>query len=803
MIGRLSMTRPRWTSRIVSALALLAPFGRTRPVHYLMAAVMVGMALALRLLMAPQNAWLQYVTFLPAVTLVAVFGGPGPAMAAAVASFCLADYLFFPPVNAFHFSGHALLSGMSFLADCAVVCGAVGAMQHYYRRYMSTADLLARAKSNEEQTRLFFERQLVGMAITSAQKGWIRVNDRLCQMLGYSRDELKRLTWAQVTHPDDLAHSQIMFERLANGEVDAYAVEKRYIHKDGSVVHAELSIGCVRRPDGSLDYALALLIDVTERKRAQAEIRTLNQTLEQRVLERTAELRATETRLREILAERSKVEDALQQREIKFHTLFDSVMDCIAILDLNLCIKDINRVGHERLGYTKEEMLGKRMHEFNAPESTSKISGRLAMLREKGHATFEAVHRRKDGSVMPVEINARIVELNGQQSVLSIVRDNTAHKMQEAALRGAIEAADRATAAKSRFLAATSHDLRQPLQALTLQVGLLAHKSGAGNASLLEKMERCLYSMNEILSDLLDLSKFDAGAVTPNISDFSVAEVMASVAAIHALGAAEKNLRLHLVASALTVRTDRMLLERVLVNLLSNAIRYTQKGGVLIGCRRRAGKVWIEIHDTGIGIPADKIDVIFEEFRQLDNAERNREKGTGLGLAIVKRTADLLGLEIRVSSRPGRGSSFAIELPLGVPADAVPPSHPAADHEGRKLRVAVVDDDVALRQTLVHVLEAIGHDVVDAATTPALLAGLGKIPPDILIADYRLGNEETGVDSINAVKAAFCAPIPAIVLTGDTDPDRVREITAHGVKVRHKPLKLEALTECLHDIAMG
>ena len=350
---------------------------------------------------------------------------------------------------------------------------------------------------------------------------------------------------------------------------------------------------------------------------------------------------------------------------------------------------------------------------------------------------------------------------------------------------------------------AASHDLRQPLQALSLQIGILGLKFKREDQPLLKKMEHCVFNLNAMLSDLLDLGKLDAGAVVPNIQDFSVAEMLASIIAIHSPEAEAKNICLRMVASGQTARTDRVLLERILGNLVSNAVRYTDKGGVIIGCRRSRGKVWIEVRDTGIGIPQDKTAEIFEEFKQLANPGRNREKGSGLGLAIVKRTADLLGLKIRVSSRPGRGSSFAIELPPGSAACIAPPPPSSMDQIGRKLRIALVEDDVSLRQTIAFVLEEIGHHVVAAPSSQVVLANLGEIPPDILISDYRLGGKETGIDTIAAVTNAFGVPIPAVILTGETAPDVVHKIATHGILVHHKPVKLETLTACIRKLTMA
>jgi signal transduction histidine kinase len=232
------------------------------------------------------------------------------------------------------------------------------------------------------------------------------------------------------------------------------------------------------------------------------------------------------------------------------------------------------------------------------------------------------------------------------------------------------EKAVRASAAKSRFLAAVSHDLRQPVQALSLYHGVLAGRAAPQDAPALNHMSRCISSLAELLGALLDLSKLEAGVVSPKVADFAIRDLLATIASGVAPEAERKGLRLHVVATGLTAHTDPVLFDQVVRNLATNAVRYTSSGGVVIGCRRRQGKLWIEVWDTGIGIPESKIEEIFEEFRQLESPEGSHEKGTGLGLAIVKKTADLLGVEIRVCSRLGKGSMFAVEVPRegeGVP----------------------------------------------------------------------------------------------------------------------------------------
>lgn len=256
------------------------------------------------------------------------------------------------------------------------------------------------------------------------------------------------------------------------------------------------------------------------------------------------------------------------------------------------------------------------------------------------------------------EVAAALAQASELLAQHSVQRDQA-----ERGYREAKAEAEAANVSKSKFLAAASHDLRQPLQALGLFLTVLAGRIGKDEAVLMANLEHCHANLNEMLSDMLDISKLDAGVVTPQVVEFPLGELLERVAASHQLPAQGKGLFVHLVRTGAVIRSDPALLQRVLSNFLSNAVRYTERGGVLIGCRRRGGRRWIEVWDTGIGIPANMIDEIFDEFRQLDNPARNREKGSGLGLAIVRKTAGLLGLEIRVSSVLGKGSVFALELP--------------------------------------------------------------------------------------------------------------------------------------------
>ena len=379
--------------------------------------------------------------------------------------------------------------------------------------------------------------------------------------------------------------------------------------------------------------------------------------------------------------------------------------------------------------------------------------------------------------------------------IIISAEDITARKLAEDQLRFAVADAERANMAKSRFLAAASHDLRQPLAALSIYAGSLKGHVTPKGETLLANLSDCVDSLSELLVDLLDLSKLDAGVVSPNLRDFSLSEVLDPLLAAHEPSAMLKGLQLRYLPSAMVVRSDPVLLRRIIGNLLSNAVRYTEQGGVLVACRRQNGKVWLEVWDTGIGIAAENAAEIFEEFKQLDQA---RTRGSGLGLAIVARTASLLGLAIRMQSRPGRGSLFAIELLPGLPLTEAPPAvTPVAAF--RVLNVALVEDSKVVREAITFSLQYAGHRVTSAATGADLRELLRDMTPDILVADYRLPHDETGFNVIESLRAKT-RNLPAILLTGDTDPRLVREMAEHGVAVLHKPVDLETLLAYLDEL---
>jgi signal transduction histidine kinase/ActR/RegA family two-component response regulator len=372
-----------------------------------------------------------------------------------------------------------------------------------------------------------------------------------------------------------------------------------------------------------------------------------------------------------------------------------------------------------------------------------------------------------------------------------------------AGLEGKVEERTRqleaANQAKSRFVAAASHDLRQPLHALGLFVEQLQGKLRASErAHIVSRIKDALSAMNELFSALLDISKLDAGATPINITVFPVAQLLAHAETTFAGAAREKELTFRASPSDAWVRSDFILLQQIVFNLVHNALRYTRRGGVVVGCRKRGDQLRIEVWDSGIGIAADQHDKIFGEFYRLGEPDRDRRAGLGLGLAIVDRLCRLLGHPIEVKSTLGKGSVFAVTVPLApankraIEASIVPRAQPSLSHD--KL-VLVIDDDPLVLEGMGGIFRKWGCRVVTAdSDSKALEAATGQGDvPDLIISDYHLANGRTGIETIEWLRGELSAPIPAFLISGDTDPATLHEAKVKGFHLLHKPVNPMAL----------
>ncbi|HYG86862.1 MAG TPA: ATP-binding protein [Azospirillum sp.] len=419
------------------------------------------------------------------------------------------------------------------------------------------------------------------------------------------------------------------------------------------------------------------------------------------------------------------------------------------------------------------------------------------------HARFRA--RWPDGTIRWLEAMGKVIFVDDDGTrrpvrLIGTVMDVTEERNAEQALKDARDRAERANLSKSKFLAAASHDLRQPLQSLFMFSATL-HRyvdHGPGREQLMH-LERGLDALKGLLDSLLDVSRLDAGIIQPEIEEFPVDDLLEQVVASYAPVASGKGLTLDVRACGGAVRSDRNLLGRMFRNLVENAIRYTERGGVRLSCRANGDTLLIEVADTGIGIPPDHLDRIWEEFHQVGNPERDRSKGMGLGLAIVQRLSNLLNHPVEVRSAPGRGSVFTIAVPA-TQALPSPESRAVAAVESSHGRFAVVvDDDAIVLLGLKAMFEEWGYRVLVAGSADDALARLDGTDrrPDIIVADYRLREQRVGTEVILRIRHRYGTAIPGIILTGETGPEAQRDAAMHGLRVIHKPVTPRQLAQAL------
>jgi signal transduction histidine kinase/CheY-like chemotaxis protein len=383
---------------------------------------------------------------------------------------------------------------------------------------------------------------------------------------------------------------------------------------------------------------------------------------------------------------------------------------------------------------------------------------------------------------------ARTAELNAANALLQKAKNQA-------------EEADRA---KTRFLAAASHDLRQPLQALNLFVNVLSNRDhDADTHEIIEHIRESTRALENLLNSLLDISKLDAGLVLPELEEVPVQDLFTRLRSQFAPLAEAKDLGLKIVPLHLTLHTDPALIESILRNLLSNAVRYTESGEIVLSCRRDGNLALLNVHDTGPGIPDDQREAIFQEFLRLDREGSDESEGIGLGLAIVERLARLLGHRVRVVSKVGKGTSFIVEVPIAGELTEVQIAG-AKDLTAKvaEVRVLVVDDEPNVLLAMKNQLDNWGYTVQVARSIGQALEAIASddATPNLILADYRLGIGITGGDAIHAIRDYLGVKVPGILITGDTAPERLREAQSSGFRLLHKPVPPHELRRAMIDV---
>lgn len=625
-----------------------------------------------------------------------------------------------------------------------------------------TWDAVERARAEQALTgslgRLstIFSRAAVGLSELTADGRFLEANAELGRIVGRSRDELLGLSIADVTHPEDLAHSvATVQEALRTGT--AKTLDKRYTRPDGSWVWAQSTVSRVEGEDG-----------------------------EPRILAVTADLSA-----------RREAEERLRGSEARFRTLAQTLPQLVwRAADWGRWTWASQRWA-DFTGQSDAQAMDRGWLDAVHPDDRGAVLAAWERAETTDHLEAEVRIRRHDGWYGWFQVEARPVEGTRGRAAewCGACSDITVMKALEAELRAGREEAERARAAaeaadaaKTRFLGAVSHDLRQPVMAATLMADLLARRNGDA-PEVLDHLRDALGNLSGMLNGLLESARIEAGLVRPEVRTFPLDDVLRRLQSEFEPVARDAGLRLRVASARWDVSSDPLLLELMLRNLLSNAIRFTDAGGVTVEARSLGDAVEVTVADTGRGIPADQIHRIFDDFHQLGDPGAGRTRGFGIGLSTVRRVADVLGAGLDVRSEPGRGSVFAVRLPAA-----------AGDVFAGRIAL-VVDDDWLVLKGLEMSLEDMGLRVHAARTVreaEQVLAGLDG-PVAVVVADYTLTGGEVGTEVIAAVRRRD-PQAAAILLTGDTSPLRLAEAEGSGYRLVHKPVDPRRLREILASV---
>lgn len=546
-------------------------------------------------------------------------------------------------------------------------------------------------------------------------------------------------------------------------------------------------------------------------------------------------------------AELATTIEQLEAERNHYKWLFDNALHGIFQASLTGELIDANPAMAHLCGYADQAQLQQQLPDlrqlFETPASYALL---VSLLRDRGLVRgYETRIRRADGELRDVALNVLLKEENGISLVEACIQDVTERvqaqrnlqqvneilesrvaartteltrlneqlrqeiterEQIEQQLHVAVKAAEQANQSKDKYLAAASHDLLQPMNAARLLVAALLERDiGPQENHLVERVHMALEGAEQLLTDLLDIARLDQNGVQPDPTDFSLNALFEALQAEFQPLAAQAGLQFRVRSADLVIHSDMRLLLRILRNLLTNAIRYTGEGRVLLGYRREGDQLSLQVWDSGDGIPANRLQDIFQAFQQLECHSQGERKGVGLGLAIVERIAGVLQHSINVSSRPGRGSMFSVTVPLVANPQAVLPAvelSPVLDSlEG--CQCLVIDNDENILVSMHTLLTQWGAQVVLAEDQAQALAVCedGFIP-DVILADYHLNNDQVGTDAIAAVRALL-GDIPAMLITADRSDSARRHYREQGLPMLNKPVKPGKLRALLTHLLMG
>ncbi|WP_415881380.1 NahK/ErcS family hybrid sensor histidine kinase/response regulator [Neptuniibacter sp. QD34_54] len=530
--------------------------------------------------------------------------------------------------------------------------------------------------------------------------------------------------------------------------------------------------------------------------------------------------------------------DELEREKNRYKRLFENALHGIFQAKLDEGVVSANPAMVQLCGYSSEAQFIGRITRldsllFCCADAYSDFRYQLAQygrvfnfetlfLKEDGqclHVSVSAISKDPDGNGPIIEgfvkdITARIKSQDRLKQLNEELEDRVLHRTQELVslndkliqeiserkqiqeeLKVAIDVAEEANKSKDKYLAAASHDLLQPMNAARLLIAALRERSlEAQDAHLVERVHLALENAEDLLTDLLDISKLDQNAVQPDVTDFRINQLLLSMVNEFQAVAENKSIHLKLVECSAAVTSDSRLLLRIIRNFISNAIRYTEKGRVIVGCRRKGALLSIQVWDTGLGIPEEKQQLVFKEFQQLENKSAKDRQGVGLGLAIVERIAKMLGHRLVVKSVPDKGSMFAVEVPLVEQISMELPQQPFSQFGSDQLSnlvVLVIDNEENIRASMEALLTQWGCFVVTAASLSEAIDKCTDeyIVPEFILADYHLDYDLLGTDAIDGLREHFSLDIPAVILTADRSSECRQLFESKGFSLINKPVK--------------
>lgn len=499
--------------------------------------------------------------------------------------------------------------------------------------------------------------------------------------------------------------------------------------------------------------------------------------------------------------------------EITQHLLRSSP-DALVVIDDQGSIRFANDTVTDLFGYTPEQLLGQSI-DILVPERFRSRHGRHVSgfayeprNREMGASIADLYARRADGTEFAAGIRLAPFRIAGKMFVAAAIRDTTERQRINEALVAAREDAERANRAKSRFLATASHDLRQPLQTIKLlNAAMMRLAQDSEIASLLKHQQQAIESTTRLLNALLDISRLESGAIEPQRTPVFLPEMLENLHSEFGAVAHARSLQLTIRPLPVTVTTDRVLFYQLLQNLVGNALKYTDHGTVTVECCVDAEALSIHVRDTGVGIPPDKLERIFDEYYQVDTHGTKR-LGVGLGLAIVKEVARLLNFRVKINSTLGRSTEVIVTIPSEVVAqgahEAAPQhSDPVADTSAPAIRVLLVEDNDGVRMATELFLKLEGFEVRSAGSySEALHLAKSLREGDIIVADYHLDSAHTGLEVLANVRAERGVDVPGVILSGDL-PSLVRTISAPipASRFLSKPVDTDALLQAIKELS--